>query len=246
MGGSRRGRGGIPSVHDKLPAIRKTVVTSPYLALCFRVILGLVFVYASMSKIPYPAQFAEAVAAYRLIPFQILQFRGSLLPWIEFFCGLFSSSAFEPPPPPLLDETHARHVHHHDRYQHVLKAPITCSCLTRWGGPGMEKVLEDVILLLFAVHVYYFDRIGVFRRKGTRSSRSPGARAFQHTVVTGRCPYLRSTTETPLVLILLVLFFWLRPAITGTDTPGLCVSGSPDLETPENVVLELKLNGEGL
>jgi len=49
-----------------------------------------------------------------------------------------------------------------------------------------------------------------------------------------------------LVLILLVFFFLAAACDYRDRYAGLYVSGSPDLETPENVVLELKPNGEGL
>ena len=70
------------------PGRIRTVVANPFVGLVLRVYLGGVFVYASMYKINYPADFAESVAAYQLVPFWALNPMALLMPWVELVAGV--------------------------------------------------------------------------------------------------------------------------------------------------------------
>src|SRR5512141_2897236 len=66
----------------------RTIVAHPALGLAVRVYLGGVFIYASMYKINYPAEFAESIAAYQLVPFWALNPMALLMPWLELIGGV--------------------------------------------------------------------------------------------------------------------------------------------------------------
>jgi putative oxidoreductase len=70
------------------PGRIRTIVANPFVGLVLRVYLGGVFVYASMYKINYPAEFAESVAAYQLVPFWALNPMALLMPWVELVAGV--------------------------------------------------------------------------------------------------------------------------------------------------------------
>ena len=53
-----------------------------------RIALGTAFVYASWDKILHPAQFAEAVANYQLLPQILVNPVAWILPWLELVCGV--------------------------------------------------------------------------------------------------------------------------------------------------------------
>ena len=65
------------------------LLQNDYLALLVRLILGIVFIYASLDKIVYPAQFARIIYNYHLLPGDLINLWAVVLPWTEFFCGLF-------------------------------------------------------------------------------------------------------------------------------------------------------------
>jgi uncharacterized membrane protein YphA (DoxX/SURF4 family) len=59
-----------------------------------RVALGCIFIYASWHKIVRPAEFAQAIANYQILPKVLINPAALLLPWVELVCGLGLISGF--------------------------------------------------------------------------------------------------------------------------------------------------------
>ncbi len=53
-----------------------------------RVVLGVVFIYASIDKILFPARFAEIIYHYKVLPIEMLNIIAILIPWLEAGLGL--------------------------------------------------------------------------------------------------------------------------------------------------------------
>ncbi len=58
------------------------------LALVARLILGAVFLYASIDKIIHPEEFAKAVYNYQILPDFLVNLTAIALPWLELILGL--------------------------------------------------------------------------------------------------------------------------------------------------------------
>ncbi len=56
--------------------------------LIFRIILGLMFIYASLDKIGHPEEFAKQIGYYKVLPFGLENLLAMVLPWTEFIIGL--------------------------------------------------------------------------------------------------------------------------------------------------------------
>jgi uncharacterized membrane protein YphA (DoxX/SURF4 family) len=61
--------------------------THPITAFVLRIVLGCVFIYASLDKIRHPDLFAEAVYNYQLLPEVAVNLVAVCLPWLELLSG---------------------------------------------------------------------------------------------------------------------------------------------------------------
>jgi len=64
------------------------LTTIPVQVLC-RLILGGLFIYASIDKITHPQDFAYIVYNYKLLPDIFINLFAFILPWIEMISGIF-------------------------------------------------------------------------------------------------------------------------------------------------------------
>jgi putative oxidoreductase len=148
----------------------KGVVTSPFLAVILRVYVGYFFLYSSVGKVPNPAQFVEAAAAYQLIPYWFLNFGSVLLPWIEFVSGLFLIIGLRTKAAAAMVCLMLLMFTAMIATNMYWGASITCGCYDAVGEPiGWKKLGEELMLFVFAVQVFFCDRLFVVGRGGMRT-----------------------------------------------------------------------------
>ena len=60
----------------------------PWLIVIIRILLGIIFIYASYDKILDPGKFARYIANYHLIPMGFENLIALIIPWLELFIGI--------------------------------------------------------------------------------------------------------------------------------------------------------------
>jgi len=64
------------------------LLSNKYFLLLCRIILGIVFIFAAVSKADEPEGFAQSISNYKLLPLFLINFFAIILPWIELCAGL--------------------------------------------------------------------------------------------------------------------------------------------------------------
>jgi uncharacterized membrane protein YphA (DoxX/SURF4 family) len=73
-------------VSSKNDFVRSTIGNRFFL-LALRLVLGFLFVFASIEKIAQPAEFAKAILNYHLLPIPLVNVFAIVLPWVELVAG---------------------------------------------------------------------------------------------------------------------------------------------------------------
>ena len=144
----------------------KRMLASKYLALAFRLYIGGIFIYASMYKISYTAEFAETIASYQLVPYWAVNFLALVMPWLELICGILlvsgmkSKSATAVIAGMLVLFTVAIF------FILVRKIPIGCGCFSSVEEPiSWATLARDLAWLAMSIHIYLFDSALQLERK---------------------------------------------------------------------------------
>jgi putative oxidoreductase len=133
------------------------MIRNKYILLAFRLVVGGVFIWAGVSKIIDPLEFAQNISNYRVFPPVISFFLALILPWIEAICGVFlilgifrSASAL------LLSGVLA--VFLVLVTVTVLRGiDIDCGCFGHLSRKvDYILILEDGVLLFFSLNIYFF------------------------------------------------------------------------------------------
>lgn len=138
----------------------RRILTHPVLALILRVYLAGIFIYASLHKINFPAEFADNIAGYLIVPYWLVNPLAVFMPWLELVCGLFLLAGVRVRAATLLIGGMLVMFTVAVIVALVQDTPIGCGCFQSVGEAiSWWTVLRDLAWLAMAAHVYRYDTL---------------------------------------------------------------------------------------
>jgi len=134
---------------------------NPILGLICRLVLGGVFIYASIDKILHPDQFARIVFNYHLVPANLINIFAVVLPWVEMGAGIFLILGIWPRASGTILTTLTVIFVIALAINWFRGVSIECGCFTVSGKAKStiaDLVIRDVALLLVAIQTTFLAR----------------------------------------------------------------------------------------
>ena len=136
----------------------KKYFKGPLVILC-RLVLGGVFIYASLDKIAHPAEFAKAIGNYHVLPFGLENLLALFLPWLELLTGILLIVGI------MVDGATILIISMNIIFIFAISQAlargisIECGCfsVSTEGGSniGFQTILRDFVYLIMAFIIFY-------------------------------------------------------------------------------------------
>jgi len=141
-------------LNKRIPAL----VWNRKLQLSFRLVLGIAFIYASIHKIIYPGKFAQIIYGYGLFPCELINITAILLPFLEFFSGLFLVIGIYKESAALIINIMLAVFISAISINLIRGHEFDCGCfsveITGYDLSSVHLLLRDIVFLLMGVHLF--------------------------------------------------------------------------------------------
>ncbi len=137
------------------------LITNKYITLIFRVILGVVFIWASIDKIVHIDLFAKAIYNYHVAPGWLVNIMAIFMPWVELFAGVCLVLGFWPRGAATLIGAMLVMFIVALTIVYVRGVDINCGCFSvsdRAKGSATGLIWRDILLLLMTIQILFFGR----------------------------------------------------------------------------------------
>ncbi len=136
-----------------------------FVIIALRLVIGGIFIYASIGKLLNPEDFGRAIRGYDLLPLGSISFLSVILPFVEFLSGLFlilgifkRGSTFI-----IIAMLLAFLIGLTQAYARGLS--IDCGCFSLSSSENLQggyylfiRIVQDILMLIAAFVIYNFER----------------------------------------------------------------------------------------
>jgi len=118
--------------------------------------LGILFIYASIDKIADPAYFAGTIQNYQLIPVWLINISAITLPWLELLCGVLLLTGVWHRSASLII-TLLMIVFIIAISSAIFRGlDIECGCYGSGTSADWTRIVEDFFLLAFSLQILFY------------------------------------------------------------------------------------------
>ena len=133
-----------------------SLLKNKWIIFAFRIVLGIVFLYASFEKIRDPGNFAGNIQNYQLLPYSITNLFSIFLPWVELYVGACLILGIFVDGAALLSTGMMVMIIIALGQALARGLDIECGCFSQEGSlVGLNTLLRDLIWLSMAAFVWH-------------------------------------------------------------------------------------------
>ncbi len=135
---------------------------APALVVLCRLVLGGIFIYASLDKLQHPAAFAQIIHHFHLVPYPLLHPFAVFLPVLEFVTGAAIILGVQLRGAALLALLMNLMFIGALSLALARGLDISCGCFHTDGGHavGVSLLVRDLLLMLICLPPLFFSRVG--------------------------------------------------------------------------------------
>jgi len=123
-----------------------------------RILLGIVFIYASYDKIIHPAAFAKAIYNYQILPDELINLSAIFLPWLELTIGSLLIIGIWLPGAVFISNIILIIFFCALMYNNVRGLDISCGCFTTSESEASRSTLylfRDFSFIIIAAYLFF-------------------------------------------------------------------------------------------
>lgn len=140
--------------------INMKILENKYLQIALRVILGIIFIYASAGKLFRAEDFAKAILRYEFLPIYFVNIMAIVMPWVEFITGILLILGIYKKASSMLASISLVVFLIALTSAFARGLDISCGCFsleeTSTKDDIVYRIIQDIFMLIGAIVVYKF------------------------------------------------------------------------------------------